>query len=323
MNITVAICSWNRAELLRVTLECMKRLEIPEGVVWELLVVNNNCTDNTDEIINSFKNCLPIKRFLETKQGHSNARNCAIAHAEGDYLIWTDDDVMVDKKWVFFYYNAFIQYPTASFFGGTISPQFKKDPSKWIMEDLYGFAQGPFAIMKRDMVIRLLNENEEVFGANMAFKTQIAKRFMFNPDLGRNKLSLISGDETQVIRLMRGEGLVGVWVGPSLVYHRIPNSRLSKKYFKKFFSGIGYQSCVIENNAAFIFKGMLPPRWLIRKFIIELIKYHIYQTLGKKEWRQAFQLAYTWKGYLNFFIHYKLTHSFKFIRDSCKVAPLI
>ena len=47
MRITVAICTWNRCELLRQTLEQMTKLVIPPRVVWELLVVNNNCTDDT------------------------------------------------------------------------------------------------------------------------------------------------------------------------------------------------------------------------------------------------------------------------------------
>jgi hypothetical protein len=51
MHVTVAICTWNRAGLLAQTLEQMRQLVIPPGVTWELIVVNNNCTDDTDQVI--------------------------------------------------------------------------------------------------------------------------------------------------------------------------------------------------------------------------------------------------------------------------------
>ena len=61
-RVTVAICTWNRADLLDRTLAQMHRLWIPEGVTWELLVVNNNCTDHTDEVINRHAAALPLRQ---------------------------------------------------------------------------------------------------------------------------------------------------------------------------------------------------------------------------------------------------------------------
>ena len=50
MDVTVAICTWNRSALLRETLDQFTRLRIPPGVSWELLIINNNSTDATDEV---------------------------------------------------------------------------------------------------------------------------------------------------------------------------------------------------------------------------------------------------------------------------------
>ena len=62
---TVAIATWNRAKLLDRTLTEMHRLRIPPSVEWELLVVNNNCTDQTDTVISNHKKYLPIRRLFE------------------------------------------------------------------------------------------------------------------------------------------------------------------------------------------------------------------------------------------------------------------
>src|ERR1700738_3055719 len=97
-SVSVAICTWNRARLLGQTLESFVRLRIPEGVSWELLVVNNNCTDDTDAVIERHAGSLPIRRLYEPTPGKSYAHNLAIAEAQGDLVLWTDDDVIVDPE---------------------------------------------------------------------------------------------------------------------------------------------------------------------------------------------------------------------------------
>ena len=46
VSVSVVICTWNRAGLLDQTLARMRELHVPAGLAWELLVVNNNCTDD-------------------------------------------------------------------------------------------------------------------------------------------------------------------------------------------------------------------------------------------------------------------------------------
>ncbi len=135
MNITIAICTWNRAKLLRQTLEQMTKLRHPESISWELLVVNNNSTDNTEEVVNEFGGRLPVRHIFEPKQGLSHARNRAISEAKGDYIIWTDDDVLVDEYWLIEYVKGFNKYPDAAFFGGPIGPWFETRPPKWIQQN--------------------------------------------------------------------------------------------------------------------------------------------------------------------------------------------
>ena len=132
MRLTVALCTWNRCELLRQALEGMTRLDIPLGVDWELLVINNNCTDATDQVIEKYAPKLPIRRLFEPKPGLSNARNAAVREAQGEYILWTDDDVLVDKGWVTAYVKAFQRWPKAAFFGGPVRPWFATPPPGWL-----------------------------------------------------------------------------------------------------------------------------------------------------------------------------------------------
>src|ERR1700722_17754963 len=125
MLVTVAICTWNRAKLLDQTLAGMRRLHILAGHTWELLVVNNDSTDHTDEVIEKHSSDLPIRKLLEKRQGLSNARNCVLAHTRGDLLLWTDDDVLVEPDWLNAYVETALQNPNAVFFGGTVEPWFE------------------------------------------------------------------------------------------------------------------------------------------------------------------------------------------------------
>ncbi len=134
MRITIAICTWNRAYLLSNTFAQMHKMLIPHGLKWELLVVNNNCTDHTDEVIASFSAKLPIRRIFEPTPGLSNARNAAVRAATGDYIIWTDDDVLVNEFWLSAYAEAFQRWPDAAVFGGPVTPWFADTPPKWITE---------------------------------------------------------------------------------------------------------------------------------------------------------------------------------------------
>src|SRR5262249_21230021 len=118
-RVSVIICTWNRARLLDMTLEHFARLRVPAGVEWELVVVNNNSTDDTDAVLQRHEGRLPLRRLFEPRPGKSFAANLALAEARSDLILWTDDDVHVDPDWLAEYVAAARAWPDASFFGGT------------------------------------------------------------------------------------------------------------------------------------------------------------------------------------------------------------
>ena len=78
MTIDVAICTWNRSALLAQTLERLRELDVPGDVDWRLIVVNNNSTDATSEVLASFADRLPLRAVFEPEAGQANARNRAL-----------------------------------------------------------------------------------------------------------------------------------------------------------------------------------------------------------------------------------------------------
>ena len=110
MNTSIIICTFNRSGLLDKTLERLRCLDVSVCADWEILVVNNNSTDDTDAVIRRHSEHLPIRRLWEPRTGKSHAANLAISEAKGDLLLWTDDDVLVDRDWL----KAYVQTANAS-----------------------------------------------------------------------------------------------------------------------------------------------------------------------------------------------------------------
>ena len=113
----------------------MTKLRIPAGVEWKLLVANNHCTDNTDEVIARFADRLPIRRVFESRLGKSYACNLLVREATGDLILWTDDDVLVDSEWLVAYLDAAKAWPEAAFWGGRVDPLYGSVPPGWVVRN--------------------------------------------------------------------------------------------------------------------------------------------------------------------------------------------
>ena len=64
------------------------------------------------------------------------ARNTGVANAEGEYLVWTDDDATVCRDWLRLYESGFDAHPGAAFFAGPIRARFEGAPPRWLAAGL-------------------------------------------------------------------------------------------------------------------------------------------------------------------------------------------
>lgn len=246
MLITVAICTWNRSRLLREALEQMTKLVLPGGIEWELLVVNNNSTDDTEQVIASFSHRLPIQRIWEPRPGQSNARNAAIREVNGSYVLWTDDDVLVDPQWIVEYVKAFERWPNAVIFGGPIRPWFSDPPPEWLKR-VWQCVAGVYAMRDLgDRPIRFDGDKLIPFGANFAVRMQEQRAYPYSPEFGLRPGSELRGDEIEVFRALHAKGYEGWWVPDATVNHFVPLHRMTMTYIRKFYFGYGRYRVLTE-----------------------------------------------------------------------------
>lgn len=285
MHITVAICTWNRAALLDQTLTRLRELHIPPGLSWELLVVENNCTDSTSEVLARHAKHLPLRPLHEPHQGHSHARNRAVAEARGELLVWTDDDVLAHPDWLAEYAKAAERFPEAQFFGGPVRPWFEEVPPRWIERSLakLGYC---WALIDHGPEIRPLRGDEYGYGANLAFRTDVVRRFPFDPAYGRVGKQLSSGDETRVIDRIRGNGGTGVWVGTATVDHFLPADRMNPRYVSEITRWAGYHGFApfAADTSGRLFGA---PRWLWRKYLVAAAKARLLAPWRSEAWVDA------------------------------------
>lgn len=98
--VSVIIPIFNDEEGIRNTLESLSSQDYP-GDSWELIVVDNNSTDNTFQVAQSFEKIIPsLKLERETKQSSYAARNKGIEVARGEILAFIDSDMTVRADWI-------------------------------------------------------------------------------------------------------------------------------------------------------------------------------------------------------------------------------
>lgn len=262
MKISVAICTWNRASLLDKTLATMRNMVVPQDVEWNLIVVNNNCTDNTDAVLENHASFLPIRRVFESKQGLSNARNAAVMAANGEYIIWTDDDVLVEKNWLVAYSEAFREYRDSVFFGGPVDPWFEGQAPSWITE---GWRHVASAFATRDLGDDFfsLTVDKLPYGANYAVRLLEQKIFLYDPELGLSKNKVLLGEESAVMIQLLESGYSGCWIPFAKVRHWIPHSRQTIAYIRSYYMGYGRTLC--RKSKDFPRRKFIKPFWLWKK----------------------------------------------------------
>jgi glycosyltransferase involved in cell wall biosynthesis len=292
MLVTIGICTYNRAESLRRALDSVAALKVPDDVSWEILIVNNNSSDHTDQIIANFRDRLPVRREFEPRPGKCNALNRAIKAAKGEYILWTDDDVVVDPRWLQAYVEAFRRWPEAAVFGGRIIPRLEPPVPKWIAESI-SVLEGPYAARDFGGYVQPLSiaGNLIPYGANFAVRSKEQRAFRYNPALGPSPFRPRLGDEADVVERLLESGATGYWLPQAIVQHCIGQERQTISYIEKYSMILGETHAFRSTStvcAAHFWFGV--PRGVWKRLVVGWCRYHVHRLLSPAPvWVMHFQ----------------------------------
>src|SRR6056297_584423 len=276
-NITFIICTYNRAAYLDDTLRSLMQQSV-KNVVIELLVVNNNSTDHTDEVVDKYRqqtdsNAFRISYFVEQEQGLSFARNRGFREASSENVVFVDDDIRADQHFIENWINFFENYPNYNAAGGKILVQFDDHKPKWASHFLLSL----FGHHNLGKKIREYPGNKYPFGGNMGFRKSIFQEAgLFDPDLGRKGDQLTANEEKDLFNRIKSLGEPILYLPNALLYHRIGPERATKDYIRKQAEGMG-KSVAKQSRGSFklklnhVFKEIFKTAVSLGLFLIYLI----------------------------------------------------
>lgn len=255
--ISVILCTYNRDKYIYNVLKSIADGDMPRKD-YEIVLVDNNSNDNTVEECQRFQTDYPeitFRYFMEREQGLSHARNCGIRNAQGDILVYVDDDALVNREYLSTYADFFARNPKAVAAGGPILPQYDgcEEPI-WMSHYTRQLVTGKL----------YLGEHEREFphdsfpgGGNAAYRKSVFDTVgLFNTELGRKGNSLIGAEEKDLFDKMSTAGMHFYYLPTAILYHLIPPKKLTQDYFDRLTYSIGvserYRTLQIGKKKYFI-----------------------------------------------------------------------
>ncbi|MCU1384083.1 MAG: glycosyl transferase family 2, partial [Acidobacteria bacterium] len=177
-DLTVLICTWNRAALLGETLDSIARVTAPDGLHWDVLVVDNNSTDATAALVRSRSADFPValRYAFEPRQGKSCAMNTGLHASHAPLIAFADDDINVSPEWLAAIAGAFRDHPDMAYLGGRVDPIWEAPCPSWFPstgKTLWGtlaildYGDEPFVFEERRKI---------PLGANFAIRRSLCER---------------------------------------------------------------------------------------------------------------------------------------------------
>jgi glycosyltransferase involved in cell wall biosynthesis len=237
--VSVVISTYNRCQLLRGALESVLAQETG-GVFYEVIVVDNNSTDRTREVVEEFtaRGQANLRYVFEGCQGLSHARNAGIAEARAPLIAFTDDDVCAARNWVASIKRAFDKHPEVDCVGGKVLPRWPKQPPAWLTREhwpplaLVDYGETPFHTdLERPLCI---------VGANLSLRRSVFDEIgLFAPEYQLIKDITGSTEDYELQRRLWLAGRKGMYVPGIVVSAEVQTERLTKAYHRRWHRGHG------------------------------------------------------------------------------------
>jgi glycosyltransferase involved in cell wall biosynthesis len=240
MKITVILCTYNRCQSLANTLEDVVASRVENPIEWEVLVVDNNSTDSTREVVKDFSRRYPgrLRYLFEPQQGKSYALNTGVREARGDVLAFVDDDVAVEPTWLQNLTAPLNSEKWAGTGGRTLLPGAFSAPEWMTMDGPDN--QGDVLAALFDLGPEPCELNRPPYGANMAFRREVFERHgLFRTDLGPQPGNEIRSEDTEFGRRLMAAGEKLGYEPSAVAYHPVHANRMHKSFFLKWHFDFG------------------------------------------------------------------------------------
>lgn len=249
-GVSVIICCYNSSHRLPKTLEYLAKQTTSADLLWEVIVVNNNSTDNTSEVTIAEWNKYQTKTSLilvnEPTPGLSSAREKGISISNYDYIVFCDDDNWLSPNYIESANKVLDENDKIAAVGGINNGSYEIEPPKWMRSFEPAYAIGK----QGESDFEILEGARYLVGAGMAFKKKAyqevkKKKFhFFLTDRIGNKI--VSGGDVELCFLFKLIGYKIAYTSELVLEHYMPASRLTKAYLVNMWRHYSYSWLVFE-----------------------------------------------------------------------------
>lgn len=240
MDITVIICCYNSEELIRATLEHVSKQQLEDDLKVEVILVNNNSSDNTKSLARKVweeqERDFTLKIVDEPRPGLSHARRAGVSESSSEILIFCDDDNWLAKDYCQLSYDFMKDNEQVGILGAQTIGVLEAAEPAWWQEKSVGYAVG-----RQNQVSGDVTEKGYVWGAGMVIRKTILEKLFavgFESFLtGRNGEKLSSGDDNEICKWAILLGYRLHYLENLKLEHFITKRRLTDDYVKSLYEG--------------------------------------------------------------------------------------
>ena len=215
-EISVIVCTHNRSSMLADCINSLLNQNI-DLENFEILIVDNNSTDNTKDITAEFcKKHSNIKYFFEQTIGYSSPRNCGWKNASGKIVAYIDDDEIAAPNWIENIINSFQIEEKPDIIGGICEVKYDETPPEWFTNSM--------GATNKNRQKGLLNHRADSYlgCGNIALKKDVLEKLNgFSNDFNMKDGFLMMGEDTDICQRAKSAGFRLYYNPEIIICHRM------------------------------------------------------------------------------------------------------
>jgi len=218
-HISVCICSFRRPKLLKELLDKLNNQRTDGQFAYSVVVADNDPEQSARPVVKavSCSSRVRLTYCSETRQNIALARNKALAHAEGDFIAFIDDDEYPEDDWLLNLFKTCVAYQVDGVLG-PVKPYFEADPPEWVKK-------GRFFDRPNFETGYTLNWDQARTG-NVLFKRDL----LDTVDVPFRSQFDTAGEDVDFFRRMMENGRTFIWCREAVVHEVVPASRCNRRY---------------------------------------------------------------------------------------------
>jgi glucosyl-dolichyl phosphate glucuronosyltransferase len=263
MDVSILICTANRADELRDTLKSLASVRC-RGTV-ELVVIDNKSTDATPDVVRAAAQAypFPLRYLYEGEEGKYAALNAGIRATTGRVIAATDDDARFEPGWLERAVDGLSRYG-CEFVGGRVVPLWGGEKPDWLAEH-NGLHTKVIALLDHGDRVREFGHGISwPLGVNVAYRRDVFERVgLFDNRLGRKAGTLRNQAQREWHLRARAAGARGYYLPDMIVQHLVSRERLEKQYFRRWLYWHGISRATLYRHGGFDMEEpelVAPPR---------------------------------------------------------------